>query len=230
MPAAKTTAKTAKKPAPKAAKKVTIDDVWAAIEATNKQLKETQRIVGDLGNSFGDMTEIQKAHTEFEKNNAEVQKAHKETEKALKETQRIVGDLGNRFGDIAEHFLIPGLRGKFEQFGFSFGQLSRNIEWENKSLNFSMEFDALLENGAQAMVVEAKAKLDKADIDEQIGRMEKVRRYADLRGDTRQFYCAMATMTAKKTVIEYSLANGFYLIMPSGEDVKITEPVSERIW
>jgi hypothetical protein len=26
--------------------KVTIDDVWAAIEATNKQLKETSRIVG----------------------------------------------------------------------------------------------------------------------------------------------------------------------------------------
>jgi hypothetical protein len=181
MPAVKTTAKTAKKPAPKAAKKVTIDDVWAVIEATNKQLKETQRIVGDLG---------------------------------------------NRFGDIAEHFLIPGLRGKFERFGFSFGQLSRNIEWENKSHNFSMELDALLENGAQAMVVEVKAKLDKADIDEQISRMEKVRRYADLRGDTRQFYCAMATMAAKKTVIEYALARGFYLIMPSGEDVKVTKPVS----
>jgi hypothetical protein len=57
---------------------------------------------------------------------------------------------------------------------------------------------SLAENGAQAMVVEAKAKLDKADIDEQIIRMEKVRRYADLRGDTRQFYCAMATMAAKK--------------------------------
>jgi hypothetical protein len=158
---------------------------------------------------------------------AEIQKAHKETEKALKETQRIVGDLGNRFGDIAEHFLTPGLRGKFESFGFSFGELSRNVEWENKSHGLSMELDALLENGTQAMVVEVKAKPDKADIDEQIGRMEKVRHYADLHGDGRQFYCAMA---AKRTVLEYALSNGFYLIMPSGEDVKVTKPVPEKVW
>jgi hypothetical protein len=139
--------------APKTAGKVTLDDAWAAIEATNRQLKETSRIVGDLG---------------------------------------------NRFGDIAEHFLTPGLRGKFEQFDFSFVELSRNVEWENKSHNLSIELDALLENGAQAMVVEVKAKLDKDDIDEQMNRMENVRCYADLHGDTRQFYCAMATMAAKK--------------------------------
>jgi hypothetical protein len=60
--------------------------------------------------------------------------------------------------------------------------------------------------------------------------MEKLRRYADLRGDTRQFHCAMAAMVVKKTVLEYTLAKGFYLIMPSGEDVKVTKPVSEKVW
>jgi hypothetical protein len=79
--------------------------------------------------------------------------------------------------------------------------------------------------------VEVKAKLDKADVDEQIGRMEKVRRYADMDGDSRQFYAAMAAMTATDKVIEYALAKGFYLIMPSGEDVKITRPTSEpMVW
>jgi hypothetical protein len=190
MPSAKTpvkkTSKHAKKPASNAAKKVTIDDVWA--------------IIAELG-------------------------------KAQKETQRIVGDLGNRFGDIAEHFLTPGLRGKFEKFGFAFGKISRNSEWENEEHNLSMEFDALLENGTQAMVVEVKAKLDRNYIDEQISRMEKVRRFAGLHNDTRQFYCAMATMAARKEVIKYALENGFYLIMPSGEDVKVTAPTSKpRYW
>jgi hypothetical protein len=199
MPTARTATvkKTAKKSAPKPAKKATFEERWAVIEQ-----------------GFAD-----------------IQKAHRETEKALKETQRIVGDLGNRFGDIAEHFLTPGLRRKFEKFGFTFGEVSRNVEWENKSHSLSMELDALLENGAQAMVVEVKAKLDKNDIDEQISRMENVRRYADLHSDTRQFYCAMAAMVAKKTVIEYALSKGFYMIMPSGEDVKITKPTSEpRYW
>jgi hypothetical protein len=157
---------------------------------------------------------------------AEVAEAHRETEKALKETQRIVGDLGNRFGDIAEQMLVPGLVDKFEQFGLSFGKLSHNIKWKKKDHNVSMELDALLENGKQAMVVEVKARLDKADIDEQISRMEKVRRYADLEGDTRQFLCAMAALSAPGRVIEYALSKGFYLILSSGEDVKITRPVS----
>jgi hypothetical protein len=56
--------------------------------------------------------------------------------------------------------------------------------------------------------------------------MEKVRRYVDFEGDTRQFYCAMAALTVPKTVLKYALSNGFYLIMPSGEDVEITKPVS----
>jgi hypothetical protein len=81
------------------------------------------------------------------------------------------------------------------------------------------------------MIVEVKSKLDKADIDEQIRRMEKVRRYADLKGDTRQFYCAMAALTAPGEVIAYALSNGFYLIMPSGEDVVVTKPASEPgVW
>ena len=175
-----------KKSASKTVKKVTIDDVWVLM--------------------------------------AEVQKAQKET-------QRIVGDLGNRFGDIAEHFLTPDLRKKFKKFGFTFNELHRNTEWESEEHNFLMEFDALLENGTQAMIVEAKAKLDKNDVNEQIIRMEKVRKFADIKNDNRQFYCALAAMTAKKEVIKHALENGFYLIMPSGEDVKVTAPLIEpRFW
>jgi hypothetical protein len=222
-------------PAMEIPKGITAEDVWAILrdtalqqKETDKQMKETQRIVGDLG----------KAHRETEKALKEAQrivgglgKDHKETEKALKETQRIVGGLGNRFGDIAEKMLVPALVDKFEKFGFTFGELSHNVKWKNKKHNLSVELDALLENGKQAMVVEVKVKLDRANIDEQIGRMEKVRRYADMRGDERQFFCAMAALTASDNVIEYALANGFYLIMPSGEDVKITEPVFEpRVW
>jgi hypothetical protein len=202
----KKTAKTAGKPK-KTAKKVTLDDVWAAI------------------------AEVAEAHRETEKGLQELKGVHKETEKSLKETSRIVGDLGNRFGDIAEQMLVPDLVDKFEHFGFSFGKLSHNIRWKKKDHSFSMELDALLENGGQAMVVEVKARLDKADIDEQISRMEKVRRFADLEGDTRQFLCAMAALSAPSRVIEYASSKGFYLIMPSGEDVKITKPVSgPAVW
>jgi hypothetical protein len=183
---------------------VTFEQVWALIQETDRQLKE-------MG--------------------AETDRRMKETDRRIKETQRIVGNLGNRLGDIAEQLLTPALRGKFEKFGFSFEELNHNAEWENKSHNILLEHDAVLENGTQAMIVEVKSRLDKADIDEQIRRMEKVRRYADLKGDIRQFYCAMAALTAPGEVIAYALSNGFYLIMPSGEDVKVIKPASEpRVW
>jgi hypothetical protein len=202
MPAIKTTAKKA-----------------ATLKPTPKTVKKVT-----LEDVWRTIDEVAKAHKETEK-------AQEETQKALKETQRIVGDLGNRFGDLAERTLLPDLVDQFERFGFAFGKLSHNVKWKKKEYKLAMELDALLENGKQAMVVEVKAKLDKADVDEQIERMEKVRRYADLDGDTRQFFAAMAAMTAGDRAIEYALAKGFYLIMPSGEDVKITKPTSEpRVW
>jgi hypothetical protein len=235
MPIAKPTQKkTAPKAAtpqstPKSAKKTTLEDVWATIERIGKAHEELEKAQKES------IEELTKAHRETEKAQKEsieeLTKARRETEKALKETQRIVGDLGNRFGDLAERTLLPDLVDHFERFGFSFGKLSHNVKWKKKDYNLSMELDALLENGKQAMVVEVKAKLDKADVDEQIGRMERVRRYADLDGDSRQFYAALAAMTAPDKAIEYALGKGFYLIMPSGEDVRITEPTSEpRVW
>jgi hypothetical protein len=184
--------------------------------------KTTKKVT--LDDVWATIERIGQAHRETEK-------AMQETQKALKETQRIVGDLGNRFGDMAERMLVPDLVDKFARLGFAFGKVSHNVKWKKKAYNLSMELDALLENGSQAMVVEAKAKLDKTDVDEQIDRMEKVRRYADMDGDTRQFFAAMAAMTASDTAIKYALAHGFYLIMPSVEDVKITKPTSEpRVW
>jgi hypothetical protein len=41
----------------------------------------------------------------------------------------------------------------------------------------------------------------------------------------------VAAITAEERVIEYALAGGFFLIMPSGEDVKVTKPAAApRFW
>jgi hypothetical protein len=190
MPTAKTAtkknSKTVKKPAPKSVKKVTVDDVWETI------------------NEIG---------------------------KALKETQRIVGDLGNKFGDEAEYTMLPGLPEKFKQFGFDFGVISRNRKINNDEHDIHAEIDAFLENGTQAMAVEVKAKLQNSDVDDHIKRMEKIRKYADIYGDKREFFGALAATVANDKSKKYALENGFYVIEPSGEDVKVIKPSSDpRVW
>jgi predicted RNA-binding protein Jag len=215
MPTAKTTTKkTAKELVRKMAKKVTLDDVWVTINEIGKGQKE-----------------VQKAHAETEAAIKETQAALKETQAALKETQRIVGDLGNKFGDEAEYTLIPGLPEKFKQFGFDFGAISRNRKVNNDKHNIHAEVDAFLENGTQAMAVEVKAKLQKADVDNHLRRMEKLRTYADLFGDRREFFGALAATVVHDKERVYALEKGFYVIEPSGEDVKVTKPDSEpRVW
>jgi hypothetical protein len=204
------------------AKKVTLDNVWAGFVELQKIQKETQMAQ-------------QKAHAETEAIIKETQmaqqKAHAETEAAIKETQRILGDLGNKFGDEAEYTLIPGLPGKFKQFGFVFGAMSRNRKINDDAHDIHTEVDAFLENGAQAMAVEVKAKLKKADVDGHIKRMEKLRAYADLHGDRRDLFGALAATVIHEREKEYALENGFYVIEPSGEDVIVTKPKARpRIW
>ncbi|MDR1468941.1 MAG: hypothetical protein LBT00_06575 [Spirochaetaceae bacterium] len=200
-------AKRATRTARKTGKKVTLDDVWETIN------------------------EIGKAHAETEAAMKEVRKAHAETEVALKETQRIVGDLGNKFGDEAECTLVPGLQEKFKQFNFDFDTISRNRKIKNKEYDIRAEVDAFLENGTQAMAVEVQAKLQKADVDSHVERMEKLRKYADLRGDKRAYFGAMAATVVAEKERDYALENGFYVIEPSGEDVKVTKPeANPKIW
>ncbi|GHU76672.1 hypothetical protein FACS189461_4530 [Spirochaetia bacterium] len=208
------TAKTTTKKPSKATKKVTLDDVWEIIREIGEAHKETERIVSGLGASH-----------------EETEKAMKETQKALKETQRIVGDLGNKFGDEAEHTMLPALPEKFKQFGFDFGAICRNKKINSDKYGIHAEIDAFLENGTQAMAVEVKAKLQTGDVDYHIKRMEKLRKYADIFGDKRELFGALAATIVQEEPREYALKNGFFVIEPSGEDVKIIQPGSApRVW
>jgi hypothetical protein len=210
MPAAKATAK---KTAKKTQKKVTLEDVWATIDEIGKAHEETEKAI----------KETQKAHEETEK-------AIKETQKAIKETQRNIGGLNNTVGSLVERIMTPDLPRKFRRFGFTFDRVT-TVKWADGKDNIYTEIDGLLENGNQAMVVEVKTTLRREDIDDHLKRMERVRKYADSHGDKREFLGAMAAMIINKDTKEYALARGFFVIEPSGEDVKVTKPVSEPgVW
>ncbi len=157
----------------------------------------------------------------------ETQQAHKETEKAIKETQKNIGGLSNSLGSIVERILTPGLPKKFKKFGFSFNRIASY----SYSSGVYAQIDGMLENGTQAIAVEVKTKLRKADIDDHLVRMEKIRKHADEHGDKRQFMGAMATFVTDETAKNYALENGLFVIEPSGEDVKVTKPETEpRVW
>ena len=199
------TTRTKVKRSSKYKKKVTFEDVWATLDRLDRLQEETQK----------SLQETRKAMKE----------THEETEKAIKKTQKIVGDLGNRFGDFSEATLVPDLKEQFKKYDFNFDRLNEHVKINNNKLDIHTEIDALLENGVEAIAVEVKTFLKKSDVDYHIGRMEKLRKYADARGDTRKFYGAMAATIIDDNARLYALQQGFYLIEPSGESIKIVEPV-----
>jgi myosin heavy subunit len=211
-----------------------------AIRETQEAHKETEKAIRETQEAHKKaMRETQEAHKETEKAIRETQEAHKkaiqetqeahkETEKAIRETQRNIGGLNNTMGSLVEHIMTPSLPHKFTQFGFAFNRIS-TVKWAVEGCLYA-EIDGLLENGTQAMAVEVKTTLRRKDIDEHLERMKRIRAYADSHGDRREFMGAMAAMVIDNDTKTYALSQGLFVIEPSGEDVKIVKPATQKVW
>jgi len=158
----------------------------------------------------------------------EVAKSQKETDRQMKESKEDfnarLGSLTNLFGDLTLGMVAPKLREKFMDFGLVFLQSNREVEVSDKKNKIAFEIDILLENGSKAMLCEVKTKLTIERINKHIERLEKMRKYADLRGDKRTFLGAVAGFAVTDEVREYALKEGFYLIEPDGDNFNITPP------
>ncbi|MDR0655808.1 MAG: hypothetical protein LBG22_05780 [Treponema sp.] len=179
--------------------KETSDRIWAMMKETARQMEDTDRLMKETARQM-----------EY-------------TDRRMKETDRRLGELTNRFGDMVESMVLPNLVAKFEDLNFTFTKANRT-EIKDKEHNIFTEVDALLENGDKVMAVEIKTKPAIDDINDHIERMEKLRVYADLHGDKRVYLGAMAGVVFGEGEKIYALKRGFYVIEPSGETFKITEP------
>jgi len=161
----------------------------------------------------------------------------KETDRIVKENARQIkdynkrfGDFHNRFGEIVEYMVAPNLLKKFKKYGFKFNEAMSDRDFFNDDYNISFEVDVFLENGEKAMLVEVKTKLTTEKVKEHVKRLGKMRTYADLRGDKRAFLGAVAGVVMTANAKKYALAQGFFVIEPSGETFNITPPSQPREW
>ena len=177
------------------------ETVWAALMEDREHLKETERILKENAERY------ERAR---EKNEAEFNKK--------------LGEYINLFGAVTEYTMAPNLRKKFIKLGFTFPWAGRNICIRDENDNILLEIDVLLENDDTAMLVEIKTQLTIDRIKYHMERLEKMRNYADLRGDKRTFLGAVAGVVVTDKARKYALDQGFYLIEPEGQDLHITAP------
>jgi hypothetical protein len=155
----------------------------------------------------------------------------KEDREQLKEIGRRIddynkrfGEFHRRFGEVVEYMIAPNLCDKFREFGFIFEKANSGTRVKDYKNGIFFEVDIMLENGEKALLVEVKTKLTSEDVKAHITRLEKMRAYADSHGDKRAFLGAAAGVVMTDDVKKYALAQGFYVIEPSGETFNITPP------
>jgi predicted RecB family endonuclease len=120
--------------------------------------------------------------------------------------------------------VAPSIYEKFNALGFNFEESSENKKIIDSSGKHITEIDILLENGDIVIAVEVKAKPAQKDVDEHVGRLEILRRRADVRKDTRKFRGAIAGAIMNEAVRDYAHKTGFYVIEQTGDTVKISIP------
>jgi hypothetical protein len=180
-----------------------------------KELRESQR---------ESQKETARQMEEVAERQKETARQMEETDRQIKEYNKRFGDFTNRFGEVVEYTIAPNLREKFSEMGLEFNMANPNAGFFGKDNKILCEVDVLVQNGEKALLVEIKTKLTIENVQEHIARLEKMRKYADLRGDKRTFLGAVAGVVMTSNVKEYALGQGFYVIEPSGETFNITPP------
>jgi hypothetical protein len=186
----------------------TFETVWAALQETRQIITENAK--KDVERHERAMKEIAERREEFEREK--------------KEFNKRLGEYINLFGEVTEYEIAPKLRDKFLEFGLDFPKATRIVSIRDKTNDIFLEVDVMLENGDKAVLVEIKTELTVERIKKHINRLEKMRKYADIRGDKRSFLGAVAGVVVTDKERDYALDQGFYLIEPEGLDLNITPP------
>ncbi|MDR2048313.1 MAG: hypothetical protein LBP69_02560 [Treponema sp.] len=177
---------------------LTFEDVWAAMMETDKKIQETDR---------------------------QIKETNRQLRESKKELDKKMGELGNRFGELAEHLVAPSIHKKFNALGYHFDAVSPGgTEIKDPGSETYAEIDIQLQNTEYIVAVELKSKLLEKDVDAHVKRLEIFRRWADKHRDRRKIRGAVAGAIVSREVRQYALKAGFYVIVQTGDTVKIDVP------
>ncbi|MDR0639490.1 MAG: hypothetical protein LBG27_11425 [Spirochaetaceae bacterium] len=198
---------------------VTFEDAWASIQETARQLKETDRQLKEMGAETD--RRIAEAARQIAETSKEIKKLQEETSREVEKLSKNVGGINNSLGRWAEEIISANLWEKFNELGYAF---TRGVKYKYlRGRRAICEVDALLENGDYVMPVEIKSVLSKRDVNEHLKRIGKVREELDGIGDHRKLVGAVAGMVVEDGVRRYAQDKGLYVLVQSGESVKIAE-------
>jgi len=189
---------------------------WEAIRETQKSIRESREEMREFRESMRESLQEQRKNIEM------ISEENREFRKSLQAANDRSDKFAHKFGTFWELMIVPNIREKFNELGFHFESVARNLEFDKPDTNGRTlaEIDILLENGDSAIVVEVKDSFKEKYLDEHLVRMKKLKtlpRFAN-----KKLYGAIAAGFVKDESKRQAFEHGFYVLnRPDSMNVRI---------
>ena len=203
-------------------------EVWSLIKETQKSIKETRNSIQELRDS---QKETDKQIKEFSASQKETGKQIKEFSAELsasqKETDRQIQKIGGRFnqrwGALVESLVEGKLVKIFQDFRIDITQTHTRSqsEWRKPDGRIERrEFDIIVANGTEVVVVEVKTTLIPKDVSVFLETLRDFKNYFP-RYKTEIIYGAMAYLSSENKAHLLAEEEGLFLIRATGDSASL---------
>ena len=199
------------------------NEIWSILKETQENLreasadhKEARQEMKEIRASQKELSASQKeTDQQIKKFSEELSASQKETNEQMKRTDaridKVIGDWGNRWGKLGENLVKGSLVQRLNERDIKVERILTNAKVGH------LEFDIIAINGKEVVVVEVKATLDPADVDQFSENMKKFTTLWPEFKD-RTIYGAMAfLMKANRQADSLAQKQGFFVISATGD-------------
>ncbi len=165
--------------------------------------------------------EIKAMFKETDRQFKETDKKFQETDRQFKETDKkinkVQGLFTSQWGKLVEAIVRPACLKLFRDRGIDVSRTHENTTIEKDGIK-KAEYDAILANGSEVVIVEVKTKLRKKDVEYFTKKLSEVKNYMPEYAN-KKVYGAMAAISFDREADKEAVKKGLFLIKGSGEGV-----------
>ena len=186
------------------------------MEETDKRMKETDKQIKEMSKEIDKLRDSQRdSFKELRASNKELRDSHKELGK-------MVGGISNNQGDVAEEFFFNSLAAKPKVANITYDFVDKNITRTRGQLQD--EFDLVMINGTDVLVIETKYKAHENDLDRLLNK--KFPNFKQLYPQYKNYrhHLGLASFHINDTLKEQALTKNVIVLQRKGKVIEASIP------
>ena len=197
------------------------DELWKNLNKQSDNLDKVSENLKDLSESLKETRRIMKQNSEESKADfAELRAIQKKTELVI---EKVGSRFDQRWGDLVEALVRGKLVKIFKKQNIDIKRTytEATAEWEQPNGKVkNREFDIVVANGTEAVVVEVKTTLEARDVHYFLDNLKDFKKYFP-KHEPDTIYGAMAYLKTKKGADKLAEENGLFIIRATGDSAHL---------